>query len=35
MIIRLSNKLGFSRVAVSNYFLDPQKDNYKIEEVKK
>ena len=33
MIVRLSDKLGLLRVTVSNYFLDPQKDNYKVKEV--
>jgi len=35
MITRLSNKLDFTRVMISNYFLDSWKDNYKIKEVRK
>lgn len=35
MIARLNNKLDYTRAAISRYFSDPWKDNYKIEEVKK
>ena len=34
-IARLSNEIGFNRSFVSNYFTNPEKDNWKIEEVKK
>ena len=34
MIITLSNRLGYERSYISNYFHDESVDNYKIEKVK-